>query len=924
MKSLTDNSPVARALGALARAVCRHRRFFFYSNLVLFLASVWYTVQFLEFSTRRNDLVGSDKTYHQNFLRFREEFPRQDDLVVVVESDDSEKNRQFVERLAARLEANTNLYEDVFYRGDLTMLGRKALLFLPEENLVQLEAMLKEYRGFIQRFSTTTNLVSLFDMINAQFRTAARGPATNAESLVRALPALERIVLQAVLALRRSGTPPSPGINALFNAGPEAEREIYITYDSGRIYLVTAHAPSEELNADAVETLRELVRETRAEVPGVNVGITGEPVLEIDEMVQSQKDTTVASVVALVVCSLIFVYGYNETGRPIKATVCLVVGIAYTLAFATLVIGHLNILTITFVPILIGLAIDFGVHLITRYEEELRHGLDEEGALAKAMIFTGQGIFTGAFTTAGAFLAMGLTDFKGIQEMGVICGGGMLICLVPMMTLLPVLLLRGRQNVIDHERALHDRRARIEEIWLKRPRMVIAVAAVLCVLAASQVGRVRFDYNLLNMQSAGLPAVVFQEKLIEAASVSESGTNGATRSVLFAAVIADSLEEAVQLENRIKELPAVASVDSIASYLTQDPTEKLKRIGEIKRLLADIQFKDPDAEPVDLEELSQSLYALYGYLGSALAEVGDSDPELSAQLGSLRAAVQVLRKEILRGDAAQQAIGAAKLASFQRALFRDVRDMFRTLQDQDDSSPMRIEDLPKSLRNRFIGVTGKVLLQVYPKKDVWQRDNQEEFIRQLQTVDPMVTGTPVQLYFYTELLRASYVDAAYYALGAVVLLVLLHFRNIGAMLMALAPVGMGCLWLSGFMGFMNLPFNPANIMTLPLVIGIGVTNGIHILNRFAEEHTPRILARSTGKAVLVSGLTTIAGFGSLILAQHRGIQSLGIVMSLGVASCMIAALMFLPALLNLFLRRTGRKQPSVDNAQSTLGREEPR
>ena len=133
-----------------------------------------------------------------------------------------------------------------------------------------------------------------------------------------------------------------------------------------------------------MERIRQLVQETQAEVPGVNVGLTGEPVLEHDEMAQSQKDTTLASIVALILCALIFIYGYNETGRPLKATICLVVGLAYTLAFATLTVGHLNILTITFVPILIGLAIDFGVHLVTRYEEELRHGKTEEEALDKS------------------------------------------------------------------------------------------------------------------------------------------------------------------------------------------------------------------------------------------------------------------------------------------------------------------------------------------------------------------------------------------------------------------------------------------------------------------------------------------------------------------------------------------------------------
>ena len=154
-------------------------------------------------------------------------------------------------------------------------------------------------------------------------------------------------------------------------------------------------------NADCVQKMRELVAQTQLEVPGVNAGVTGMPVLDYDEMVQSQKDTTVASIVSLIICALIFIYGYNETGRPIKATICLVVGLAYTLAFATITIGHLNILTVTFVPMLVGLAIDFGVHLITRYEEELRHGKSEEAGADEGDGLHGTGNFHGRIHDGG-------------------------------------------------------------------------------------------------------------------------------------------------------------------------------------------------------------------------------------------------------------------------------------------------------------------------------------------------------------------------------------------------------------------------------------------------------------------------------------------------------------------------------------------
>ncbi|MDD5138694.1 MAG: MMPL family transporter [Verrucomicrobiales bacterium] len=917
MKALSTDSFLARLLARLAAVVCRHPRWFFYPQIALFVACVVYTVCFLQFNTNRDDLVDANAINHQNYLRLKKEFPQQSDLVVVIESENIEKNRQFAERIGAKLEAETNLFTDVFYKGDLPMMGAKALLFVPDGDLGNLKQTLHSDLPFIKKFTQTTNLVSFFEQINTAIRTASRDTNAQTESLIQSLPALTRIVTQADDTLSRLGTPPSPGVTALFDAGDEAVRQTYITFAGGKIFLVTAHAPVHDLNGPAVERIRQLIKETQDEVPGLNVGLTGEPVLEQDEMAQSQKDTAAASIVALILCALIFIYGYNETGRPVKATICLVVGLGYTMAFATLAVGHLNILTITFAPILIGLAIDYGVHLVTRYEEELRHGKTEEEALTKAMVFTGQGIFIGALTTAGAFLVMGLTHFKGIQEMGIICGGGLVVCLVPMMTLLPVLLLRGRQNVLDHKIGDIERRARIENLWLQRPVLVTVIVTALCALALTQVHKVYFDYNLLNMQSAGMPAVVFEQKLIDSAD----------KSVIYGAVVADSLAHAVALEEKIKKLPTVASngVQSIAFFLNQDQTKKLKLIGQIKEDVAPLQFGAADLHPVNVAELARTLYSLYGYLGAALDEVKDSNSNLTAELIALRSAIIELKKSMLDGDATQLAIHADKLAEYQRALFADVRETFRTLQKQDDSSPLRVEDLPPALRNRFVGVSGKFLLQVYPKYDVWQRDKQEEFITSLRPIAPHLTGTPVQLYEYTTLLKNSYITAAWYSLAAITVLVFIHFRSFGAVILSLLPVGIGTLWLAGLMGWLNIPFNPANIMTLPLVIGIGVTNGIHILNRFAEERTPGILSRSTGKAVLVSGLTAIAGFGSLMLAKHRGIHSLGCVMASGIATCMIAGLAFLPALLNLLGRwKPLIEKPDVGRTSPTPGQEEPR
>ncbi|MDB6110748.1 MAG: putative exporter of the superfamily, partial [Pedosphaera sp.] len=728
-------------------------------------------------------------------------------------------------------------------------------------------------------------------LINRQFLNGDGRQNAGAGFVIRAIPALQRIVNQATHSLVTPGRPPSPGVASLLGVGDEAGQQSYITFDRGRIYLLTVRARNDTLNFAAIERLRGLLQQTQSEVPGVNVGLTGGPVLDYDEMRQSQHDSIVASIVSLVLCSLIFIVSYRQLNSPLKAAFCLVIGLGYTIGFTTLAIGSLNILTITFAPMLIGLAIDFGIHFISRYEEETRHGRPAMEAVQKTMTFTGQGIVTGAFTTAAAFLAMSLTHFKGIQQMGIISGGGLVLCLIPMLTLLPVLLLRRRPASNQQTRPFAERRGRIEHFWLQRPRFVVWLTLALCAGAALQFHKVYFDYDLLHLQSKDLPAVIYEQRLIKSAS----------QSVIFGAVIADDLRQAQEYAAKLKQLPSVANVQSVVDYLAEDQTKKLQLVRAIKSEVQDLQFAPIDPRPVDIHELDPTLWALMGFLGLAAEAAQPQDPSLARQLRTLRESILQLRKAMFSG----QPQVPAQLTQFQQVLFTDLHQTFAALKNQDASGPLRPQDLPPTLRHRFIGVTGKYLLQVYPKKDIWQHDNQREFLQELQSVIPedKVDGTPRELYQYTTLLKNSYQQAAWYALGAIVIMVYLHFRSLVAVILALLPVAIGTAWLLGFMGATGIPFNPANIMTLPLVIGIGVTNGIQILNRLAEERKPDIFARSTGKAVLVSGLTAIIGFGSLILAKHQGIRSLGIVMTIGIASCMIAALTFLPALLSILMRR---------------------
>ena len=470
-----------------------------------------YTITSLRFSTDRNDLISVEEAYRRQFLEFKRDFNIQDNLYVLVESQSRERNRQFVERLAALLQAD-NHFSDIYYRAGLKLIGPKALMFLPEESLAAQLQELRTHQPLFHTFSQATNLETLFALVNRQFRLLGSSPAPPPPdgNLFRALPALQRVVDSASDYLDSPENPPAPDLTSLFAVSPDQNRrELYLTFDQGRIFMLIARAKGLNQEDAAIRRLRQCIARMRPEIPGVNAELTGEAVLRHDEMDQARHDTEVAALVSLALTALIFIGACRDILRPLMATCCLLIGICYALGFATLTVGRLNILSITLVPILIGLAVDFGVHLILRYEEEVRQGRGRRLAIRKTLQFTGLGVVSNALTIAGAFYFMVVTDFKGMQQMGVIAGSGVLLCLIPMFTLLPLLLVggkpdlavpqatRGRHGLRDPllislrssrrapqqpGRGEHSRRARIGQFYLQHPWGVLACGAGLTLM----------------------------------------------------------------------------------------------------------------------------------------------------------------------------------------------------------------------------------------------------------------------------------------------------------------------------------------------------------------------------------------------------------------------------------------------------------
>ena len=263
----------------------------------------------------------------------------------------------------------------------------------------------------------------------------------------------------------------------------------------------------------------------------------------------------------------------------------------------------------------------------------------------------------------------------------------------------------------------------------------------------------------------------------------------------------------------------------------------------------------------------------------------------------------MLRDGLTRANADE---ASARLKEFDDYLARDLADDLHKLRDVSHAERITLAELPMSLRERFIGQSGTWLLRVFARESLWEYDALERFVEQIVAVDPQATGKPFATLEGLRSMKRGFERAGIYALLAIIVVFYLDFRNIGHTLIALAPLAMGIVASLGIMSLFGFSLNPANMIALPLILGVGADNGVHVLHDYLLQRGQRkyTLGRTTGRGIMVAALTTILGFGTLMISQHRGLASLGFILTLGVTCCMLTALMVLPAALRMLsLRR---------------------
>ena len=894
-------SKTGRLLRRLVRVSC-HRPLLTVLICVLGAAAgLGYTFHALTFKTSSRDLLHQNAGYVKRYVEYARDFGELEDIVVAVEARSFEGAKAYAARLVQELRTSPVKFQSVAYRIDPKQFEGNQLLYLSPQELKEIRDKIFDHQEFMESFAGDPSLARLLEGINTQMAAAFVSNMFDLGLNDKDLPVdtrFLRLLLDQIAARIDHPAPYRSPWGTLFSFGTEPPDAGYFLSDDKSLLFILVESPKGDKGSfvgdrRAIEAVRGAIAKLRPDFPTVQAGVTGGPALSNDEMSSAFHDSAIATVLAFALTLLVMMLAFMRVGKPLLMLAVLAVSLCWSMGVTTLTIGHLSIFSVMFISIVVGIGIDYGIYFLFRYEEEIFLGRGLREALELTAARTGPGITIGALTAAGTFYVLMLTDFRGIEELGFIAGTAILLAWLSMMTLFPAILMIVDRRHLERAREHRPRAQQIERIRVpvldrltNYPVTVLVSAGVATALSLWALPFVGFDYNLLNLQAKGTESVVWERRIV--ANTGRSGFN--------ALASADTLDGLRQKHRAFEQLPSVSEVDSVVRLIPEDQAEKIRIIESFAPLVTPIRIGR--SSPVDLERLRQTLTDIKRRFDVVVAE---AEGKVPAEIQAIRQQTATLLKRLKTAD--REAVEPA-LTYLQAQLYRDFVAKFYSLQRNLDPHLVSIQDIPAELRRKFVGASGRFLLQVHPKVDIWERDGARQFVSELRSVDPEITGAPVITYEATRLMERGYLQGTLYAFVLVGALTILMIRQVKESMLAMLPLVLSLLWTIGLMHLLGLKFNLANVWGLPLIIGISTEFGLNVIVRYMEgrAHGGPLVARSTVMGVALNGITTMVGFGSLMVAAHQGIFGLGLLLTIGSACGLVAALVVLPVILRLTTR----------------------
>jgi len=838
------------------------------------------TIDRLGISTDTSDMLSARLEFRQIYSDYRESLPQFiDTMIVVVTADTPEQARQAGRSLVARLERDTGLFKSVYRPGDDEFFDKQGLLYLGINELHSLADRLVGAQALLGYLARDPSLTALLELTE--------------QALDRREPESEKIVpllreLDAAVVAASTQRYHRLSWERLLQGGTGGDGP------PRQLIILQPRLDYNQLQpaAGAMQAVRQAVLDLDLDTAhGVRVQVTGEVALAYEELQSAKRGAATAGMLSFVLVAVVLGAGLGRWQLVVATVITLVCGLVLTAGFAAVTIGHLNLISIAFAVLYIGLGVDYAIHLCLRYLESLQGGRTHVAALTVAIYQIGGSLVICTLTTAAGFYAFVPTSFTGVSELGLIAGTSMLISLFLSLSLLPALLsalprIRGGDAMVKQDRAL----GRLLRTPARYPRRVLWPAAAAAIVALFALQAVRFDADPINLRDPASESVkAFKELLLD------SATSPWTLNVL-----ASDHAGARRLVAKLDGLPEVEAAVSIDRFLPVGQDKKLAVIDDLRLLLG------PPPTPPGRSAVSEDRFAALTGFATAIGTRADANPETAAVARSLRKHLDsyLLALASLSADAREQ-----RLSEFEASLLVNLPPLLGRLRSALEASRFGFADLPAQLRQRWVTPDGRYRIDVLSAKPLLDEPDLQAFVSAVRTVAPRATGAAVFNIESGRVVVSAFVQALLSALLVIVLLLLVLLPRKRDTVLVLVPLLLASLLTAAIAAGLGIAFNFANVIALPLLLGIGVDSGVHMVHRFrrAPPADGDLLGSSTMRAVIVSTLTTIGSFGNLAFSPHPGAASMGLLLAIGTATTLLCMLLVLPALLY-------RRRPLTDGA----------
>lgn len=842
---------LARRNAAAVVAIC----------VVLTAAAGLFAATHLSVDTNIDHMLPKDLAWRQDEIALDRAFPQNNSiLVAVIDGRSGVEADRAATKLAERMRAEPDLFRHVRQPDGGPFFDRNGLLFLSPKELQDTSDKLIAAQPLIGSLAKDPSLRGLFDTL-ALF---VNGAGKDQGAIDRLNPALTAIGEAVDDTLAGHDAPLSwEHLMTGRKAGESERRHFVITrpvLDFGAL----------EPGGRAGAEMRRLAADLGIDAGhGLRLRLTG-PVALDDEQFATLRagalESTILSIIA--VCAILFaaLRSVRLVG-VILAT--LIAGLILTAAFAAVVFGSLNLISVAFGVLFIGLAVDFGIQFGVRYRDQ-RHRLDTlPAALNGTARSIGPALLLAAGATAIGFLSFVPTPYTGIRELGWIAGVGMLIAITLNLILLPsalaVIRPRGEPEPIGFRWA-----APLDRLLLERRRWVIGGAAVLALLGILALPLVRFDFDPLNLKDPHSESVATVRDLMQ----------DPMSTPYTAEVLTSSLANAQHLAARLEKLPEVKHAITAASFVPDEQDKKLAIIGDLSLLLGPTLMP-----PVTLPPPSDAL--VIGAMDKARAALRP----IAARQGNDSPAAR-----LARGLDAAVARGPSVVPALNRSLLAGLQAQLASLAGLMQAQKVDLASLPAELRDSWLNPQGQARVEVFPKGDARDPAILARFVEAIRTVAPNATGSPVTIQEAGNLISSSFVQAGIIAVVAITLLLMVVLRRLRDVALVIAPLLLAAILTLATTVAIGMPLNYANIIALPLLLGIGVAFDIYFVMNWRAGQD-RHLQSSTARAVVFSALTTMSAFGSLVVSQDPGTAEMGELLVISLACTLFCTLVVLPALL---------------------------